>query len=118
MTLLMVAVGGAIGAPLRYLADRFVQVRHDSVFPWGTHAANATACLLLGFVSALSLPEWAYALAATGFLGALSTYSTFGYETLRLMERRTWFLAFANAAASVGAGLGAAYVGAAFAAAL
>ncbi|WP_116246303.1 CrcB family protein [Nocardiopsis sp. FIRDI 009] len=118
MTLLMVALGGAIGAPLRYLTDRFVQVRHDSVFPWGTHAANATACLLLGFVSVLVLPEWAYALVATGFLGALSTYSTFGYETLRLMERRTWFLALANAAASVGAGLGAAYIGAAFATAL
>ncbi|MCY9786369.1 CrcB family protein [Nocardiopsis sp. EMB25] len=118
MILLMVAVGGAIGAPLRYLTDRFVQIRHDSVFPWGTHTANATACLIFGFVSVLALPDWAYALVATGFLGALSTYSTFGYETLRLLEKKTWFLAFANAAASVGAGLGAAYIGAAFAAAL
>lgn len=114
----MVALGGALGAPLRYLADRFVQVRHDSVFPWGTHAANTTACLLFGAVSVLALPAWAHALVAVGFLGALSTYSTFSYETLRLMEEEEWFLAFANAAVSVGAGLGAAFIGAAFAMAL
>ncbi|CAM3764965.1 hypothetical protein GCM10009799_21790 [Nocardiopsis rhodophaea] len=118
MTVLMVALGAAIGAPLRYFTDRFVQARHDSVFPWGTHAANATACLLLGFVSALTLPGWAVALFGTGLLGALSTYSTFGYETFRLLQNRARFLAFANAAASIGAGLGAAFIGAAFAGAL
>lgn len=118
MTVLMVAVGAAIGAPLRYFTDRFAQSRHDSVFPWGTHAANATACLLFGFVAVLSLPDWLFALVATGFLGALSTYSTFGYETLRLAQNGARFLAFANAAASVAAGLGAAFIGAAFAAAL
>ncbi|MDA2809644.1 CrcB family protein [Nocardiopsis sp. RSe5-2] len=115
MTWLMVALGAAVGAPLRYLADRFVQARHDSVFPWGTHAANATACLLLGFTAALALPPAVAAFAGTGLLGALSTYSTFGYETYRLVRTGARFLAFANAAASIAAGLGAALIGAAVA---
>jgi fluoride exporter len=118
ISVLMVALGGAAGALVRYSTDRFVQKRHDSIFPWGTHAANATACLAFGFMAVLSLPPWLYSLAAIGFLGALSTYSTFAYETLRLVQRRARFLAFANAAASVGAGLGAAMIGAAIAASL
>ncbi|TQN28780.1 camphor resistance protein CrcB [Haloactinospora alba] len=118
MTVVLVMLGAAVGAPLRYLTDRFVQLRHDSVFPWGTHAVNATACLLLGFTVPLALPEWAAALLGTGLLGSLSTYSTFGYETFRLAETRWRFLAFANAAASVGASLGALVLGAALARAL
>ncbi|MFD0776068.1 fluoride efflux transporter FluC [Streptomonospora algeriensis] len=116
MTVLLAALGAAIGAPLRYLTDRFVQRCHDSKFPWGTHAANATACLLLGLVSGFALPEWAAALVATGVLGALSTYSTFGYETFALLRERERFLAFANAAASLAAGLGALLIGLAAAA--
>ncbi|RNL84339.1 fluoride efflux transporter FluC [Halostreptopolyspora alba] len=115
MTVLMVALGAAVGAPLRYFVDRFVRVRHASVFPWGTHAANATACLLMGGVSGLALPGWVESLLVTGFLGALSTYSTFGYETFRLLEDGDRFLAFANVAASVAAGLGALLIGAALA---
>ncbi|MFW5420760.1 CrcB family protein [Nocardiopsis sp. CNT-189] len=113
MTALMVALGAAIGAPLRYLVDRYVQSRHDSGFPWGTHAANATACLLFGAAVEAALPERVFAFAATGLLGALSTYSTFGYETFALLRTGARFLAFANAAASIAAGLGAAAIGAA-----
>ncbi|GAB3440060.1 fluoride efflux transporter CrcB [Streptomonospora sediminis] len=107
-----------MGAPLRYLTDRFVQQRHDSRFPWGTHAANATACLLLGLVSGLALPGWAQTLVATGLLGALSTYSTFGYETVALLRDRARFLAVANVAASLPAGLGALVIGRALGAAV
>lgn len=116
MTILLAALGAAIGAPLRYLTDRFVQRRHDSAFPWGTHAANATACLLLGLAGGFTLPEWAAAFVATGVLGALSTYSTFGYETFVLLREGRRFLAFANAAASLAAGLGALLIGLAVAA--
>ncbi|GAA4959445.1 fluoride efflux transporter CrcB [Streptomonospora halophila] len=118
MTILLAALGAAIGAPLRYLTDRFVQQRHDSAFPWGTHAANATACLLLGLAGGLALPDWATALLGTGVLGALSTYSTFGYETFALLRERERFLAFANVAASLAAGLGALLIGLAVAASL
>ncbi|WP_046469394.1 fluoride efflux transporter FluC [Allosalinactinospora lopnorensis] len=118
MTVLMVALGASLGSLLRYSMNQFVQARHDSAFPWGTYAANMTACLLIGFVSTLMLPEWAVALVVTGFLGALSTYSTFGYETFRLLESGAWFLALANVAGSIAAGLGAAVIGATAAVAL
>ncbi|MGZ4607644.1 MAG: fluoride efflux transporter FluC, partial [Blastococcus sp.] len=48
MTWLLVAAGAAVGAPARYLTDRLVQARHDSVFPWGTLTVNVVGCLVLG----------------------------------------------------------------------
>lgn len=111
MSVLLVVLGAALGAPLRYLTDRFVQSRHDSVFPWGTFSVNVAGSALLGFLAALPADTAVMALAGTGFCGALTTYSTFGYETLRLAESGARFFAVANAAASIIAGLGAAYCG-------
>jgi fluoride exporter len=111
VTVLLVVLGAALGAPLRYLTDRFVQARHDSVFPWGTFAVNAAGSALLGFLVALPADPAVLALGGTGFCGALTTYSTFGYETLRLAESGARFIAAVNVAASVAAGLGAAYCG-------
>lgn len=115
MTVLLVALGAALGAPLRYLTDRFVQARHDSVFPWGTFAVNVAGSALLGFLVALPANPAVLALGGTGFCGALTTYSTFGYETFRLAESRARLVALANVTASVAAGLGAAYCGMALA---
>jgi CrcB protein len=110
---LWVALGAAVGAPARYLTDRWVQSRHDSVFPWGTLAVNVVASFLLGGLtggaSAVS-PALALAL-GTGLCGALSTYSTFSYETLRLLETRARFLAVANVAVALVAGFGAVALG-------
>ena len=115
MTVLLVALGAAVGAPLRYLADRAVQARHDSLFPWGTFAVNVAGSLVLGVLTGGStrdaVPGSAVALLGTGLCGALTTYSTFGYETVRLLEERARLYAVLNAAASVAAGLGAAYLG-------
>ncbi|GHF33359.1 CrcB protein [Amycolatopsis bartoniae] len=111
MTVLLVALGAAVGAPSRYLLDRAVQTRHDSVFPWGTLSVNVVGCFVLGMVTAMPVPSALAALLGTGFCGALTTYSTFSYETLRLLERRAWLLAGLNAGISLVAGLGAAYVG-------
>lgn len=117
MTAVLVILGGMVGAPLRYLADRAVQARHDSVFPWGTLCVNVAGCLALGALTGagLSAASPAMALLGTGLCGALTTYSTFGYETLRLLQRRARFLAAANVALSVVAGVGAALLGAALA---
>ncbi|MDT0446843.1 fluoride efflux transporter FluC [Streptomyces johnsoniae] len=113
MNWLLVVVGGAVGAPLRYLTDRAVQARHDTVFPWGTFAVNVAGCALIGLLTgaatALGL------LLGTGLCGALTTYSTFSWETLRLVGTGARLPAAANVAGSVLAGLAAVFAGAAVA---
>lgn len=122
MNWLLVVVGAMVGAPLRYLTDRAVQSRHDSVFPWGTFVVNVTGCLILGLltgaVAAGAAGHQLQLLLGTGLCGALTTYSTFSYETLRLTETGAGLYAAANAVASVVAGLGAAFAGASIAGAL
>ncbi|MGW1813104.1 fluoride efflux transporter FluC [Streptomyces sp. NPDC002125] len=116
MNWLLVALGGAVGAPLRHLTDRAVQARHGAglpyVFPWGTFTANAAGSLLLGLLTGAAVSGPAHALLATGLCGALTTYSTFSYETLRLAETGRGFLAAANVLASLLVGLGAVFLGA------
>lgn len=115
MNWLLVVAGAVVGAPLRYLTDRAVQSRHDSVFPWGTFVVNVTGCLILGLltgaISAGVADERLQLLLGTGLCGALTTYSTFSYETLRLTETGAGLYAAANAVASVAVGLGAAFGG-------
>ncbi|WEH36710.1 fluoride efflux transporter CrcB [Streptomyces sp. AM 4-1-1] len=119
MNWLLVVLGAAVGAPLRYLTDRAVQSRHDSVFPWGTFAVNVAGSLVLGLltgaVAAGAASSHVQLLVGTGLCGALTTYSTFSYETLRLAEDGARFHAVANVAASVAAGLGAVFTGVALA---
>jgi CrcB protein len=122
MTVLMVLLGGAIGAPLRYLTDLWVQSRHDGAFPWGTFTVNVVGSLVLGVTAAtvveLGSPPWVLALVGTGLCGALTTFSTFGYETVRLLEEGSVSAAAANGIASVVVGLGACAGGFALAAAV
>nr|WP_205861638.1 fluoride efflux transporter CrcB [Planosporangium flavigriseum] len=110
---MLVALGAAVGAPLRYLVDRAIQGRHDSLFPWGTFAVNVVGSFLLGLLAAAALHTSApiMALLGTGLCGALTTYSTFGYETVRLLRGRARLLAVLNVVASIVAGLGAAAAG-------
>ena len=122
MSLLLVIAGAAVGAPLRYLSDRAIQSRHDTVFPWGTFTVNVLGSLILGIVTGAvtaggASPQVQLAL-GTGFCGALTTYSTFSYETLRLLEDDARLFAAANVVASIVAGLGAAFLGAAISHAL
>ncbi|MEU1404934.1 fluoride efflux transporter CrcB [Streptomyces sp. NPDC005728] len=115
MNWLLVVLGAVVGAPLRYLTDRAVQARHDSLFPWGTFVVNVTGCLILGLLtgaaSAGAAGPHVQLLVGTGLCGALTTYSTFSYETLRLTEAGAGLYAAANAVASVVAGLAAAFAG-------
>ncbi|MFF1277934.1 fluoride efflux transporter CrcB [Streptomyces marokkonensis] len=119
MNWLYVVLGAMVGAPLRYLTDRAVQSRHDSVFPWGTLTVNVTGSLVLGLLTGAAAAGAAgpdlRLLLGTGLCGALTTYSTFSYETLRLAETGAGRYAAVNVVASVAAGLGAAFAGAALA---
>ncbi|MDX3224147.1 fluoride efflux transporter CrcB [Streptomyces sp. ME19-01-6] len=122
MNWLLVVAGGMVGAPLRYLTDRAVQARHDSVFPWGTFTVNVAGCLVLGLLTGATTAGAASSqlqlLLGTGLCGALTTYSTFSYETLRLAEEGARLFAIVNVVVSVATGLGAAFAGAALARAL
>jgi len=122
MTALLVIAGAALGAPLRYLTDLFVQSRHDGLMPWGTLAVNVSGSLLLGvvagFVDATGGHDWALALVGTGFCGALTTFSTFSFETLRLIEENAFVHATTNVVLSVVGGVVALFGGWAVATAL
>ncbi|WP_328694222.1 fluoride efflux transporter CrcB [Streptomyces phaeochromogenes] len=122
MNWVLVIVGGMVGAPLRYLTDRAVQSRHDTVFPWGTFAVNVVGCLILGMLTGAAVAGAASShlqlLLGTGLCGALTTYSTFSFETLRLAEDGLRLYATANVIASVVVGLGAAFAGVSVAEAL
>ena len=113
MTVLLVALGALVGAPLRYVVDRAVRARHDTMFPWGTLTVNVSASLVLGLLAGAGaqVSTAAAALIGTGFCGALSTYSTFGYENQQLVVTRVRVVLAANVAVSLVAGIGAAALG-------
>ncbi|MEU4622569.1 CrcB family protein [Actinoplanes sp. NPDC023801] len=115
MTALLVALGAAIGAPLRYLTDRYLQARFGTAVPWGTLTVNVAGSFVLGLVLGLPVSAGTIALVGTGFCGALTTYSTFSWEILALARRREILAAGGYALLSITAGMGAAVIGGALA---
>ncbi|QMU79720.1 fluoride efflux transporter CrcB [Streptacidiphilus sp. PB12-B1b] len=115
MPFLMVFLGGMLGAPVRYLVDRAVQGRHDSVFPWGTFLINVSGAFILGGIAAATahqhLPQDVNLLLGTGFCGGLTTFSTFSFETVRLLEDGSLAEAGLNVMGSLLLGLAAAFAG-------
>jgi CrcB protein len=108
VAVVLVALGGALGAPLRYVTDLVVSSLHDTVFPWGTWAVNMVGSLVLGIVSGVvadGAPPWLATLVGTGVCGALTTFSSFGYETVRLAEEGAVGAAALNVMGSLVAGL-------------
>jgi CrcB protein len=102
---LLVMLGGAIGAMLRYGLGAWVQGLLGPGFPWSTFLINITGSLLIGLVLRLSLegalsPEWRLFL-AVGVLGGYTTFSTFSWETLTLVQQGEWLKAFLYVAGSV-----------------
>ena len=102
------------GRPLRYLIERGIQARYKTVFPWATLVANVSACFALGLVTGTATatsPPQVQALIGTGLAGALSTLSTFSYQTLRLAEEGLGTFAIVYVLVSLAAGLVAAAAG-------
>ncbi|MEM8884313.1 MAG: fluoride efflux transporter CrcB [Planctomycetota bacterium] len=114
--LLIVGLAGALGAIVRYGVTGWMYELMGPRFPWGTLMVNVAGCFLLGVLMQVSLtselvsPDWRLAL-GTGFLGAMTTFSTFSFETLREVERGAWGLAGANVAANLALGLPATWLG-------
>jgi fluoride exporter len=99
---------GAVGAMARYVIDHAVGGRMKGVFPWGTFVINITGSFLFGFVTGLGLshgfPRVPRVVLGTGFCGAYSTFSTFTFETARLLEEGSFTEAFWNGAGTFFAG--------------
>lgn len=115
---LYVAVGGAIGSVCRYgvamVARRLLGP--EVAFPWWTLGVNVVGCFLIGLLFAaagagLRLSDGARVGLSAGFLGGLTTFSSFGYETLALWQGGDRALAAANVGASLVLGLGAVALG-------
>jgi len=115
VTALLVAVGGAIGAVLRYLVDRWVQRRSESGFPFGTLTVNIAGSALLGLVTGLTLigagGDAVRSFVGVGLCGSLTTYSTFGYDTVRLFTEGARWRAVVNVVVTLLAGFAAAAAG-------
>lgn len=115
MILLYIAMGGAVGAVARYGVAGWVQDRAGFAFPLGTLVVNILGSLLIGFaLRYLEAVRWTpevRALVTIGLLGAFTTFSTFSYETVGLLEEGEWLRAGLYAAGSVVLGLVAVYVG-------
>lgn len=112
-----VALGGAVGASARWLLDRFVEERSDSIFPWSTFTINVTGCFLIGIlteqlVDRHHIPAWIRIGLIVGALGGYTTFSTFSQEALSLFETpHDVPVALTYAAGSVAAGILAVYAG-------
>ena len=111
MTALLVALGAAVGAPARYLVDRGMVRWLGARFPWGTFAVNVVGSFVLGVVAGIPASPAVAALVGTGFCGALTTYSTFGFDVFRLVRERRVVVALVYVVASLVVGLTAAWLG-------
>jgi CrcB protein len=124
LVLLGVAAGGAAGSVLRYALGLAFTRGAPTGFPWATLLINVTGAFLLGFLfRAMAGPQHSNALRAAltaGFCGGYTTFSTFSYETLLLVEQGSWTraatytlasVALALAAVAAGASLGATLAG-------
>jgi CrcB protein len=115
-TIVAIGIAGALGALARYGVGGLILTRTGRTFPWETFVVNITGSFILGFVftvmtEQLTTASWLRSAVTIGFVGAYTTFSTFTYETYRLLEDGAVGLAAANVFGSAAAGLLAVYLG-------
>lgn len=114
--LLAVGLGGFLGAIARWQISGFVQTKAGAAFPLGTLVVNVVGCAAIGAILTLVQERGSFSPATrlflvTGFLGALTTFSTFGHETLELLRVGRVAAAGLNVALNAVAGVGAVALG-------
>jgi fluoride exporter len=100
VTVLLVALAGSCGAVCRAAVAHTVAIRVSSSMPWGTWVVNLIGAFLFGVMiataSRLDWPPLLTTVVGAGFLGAFTTFSTWMYETIRLVEEHAWRTAMMN----------------------
>jgi CrcB protein len=114
--LVALGVAGALGTVSRYALGGVAHRLFGAALPYGTLAVNVLGCFLLGLVVRVGMisdliSPGVRTVVAIGFLGAFTTFSTFGYETFRYMEDGAWRLALTNVFANLVLGLAAVWLG-------
>jgi CrcB protein len=114
--LLVVALGGAIGAASRHLVNIFILNFTVTSFPWGTFAVNVIGCFLMGIIVELlvlrgSTSQELRLFLATGVLGGFTTFSAFSLDTALLLEREEMLLTALYVFGSVSLSIGALFLG-------
>ena len=116
MRIALLIVFGMAGTLARYGLQGLVQQRTGATFPYGTLVVNLLGCFLLGGIAQYGLthltipPEWRIGI-TVGFFGAFTTFSSFSWEAVRLMEDGEWMRATAYVLASVVGGLACIFCG-------
>jgi fluoride exporter len=116
-TILVIALGAALGANLRYALSIWAAQQWGTGFPYGTMLINVLGSFAIGVVmvlltTRLSLGNAWRLLIVTGFLGGFTTFSTFSYETYGLLVAGSWLEAGLNMLGSVGLGMISVFLGA------
>jgi CrcB protein len=105
MEIAVVGIGGALGAILRFLISKSIVSIHGTGFPYGTLAVNVLGSFTIGVIFVLAehldLPRYMKPLIITGFLGALTTFSTFSIESVQLLRTSNYSGFLINIGANV-----------------
>ena len=116
MEVLIVAIGGGIGAASRYLVSNWSITKFGADFPYGTLIVNLIGCFIIGLFMALVIerlnvsPYWRL-FVTVGFLGGLTTFSSFSFETLKFLQESNLLAAFYNVGLNLVGGLIASWLG-------
>lgn len=114
--MMIISLGAVLGANARYLLSNWAAQKFGVAFPHGTFLINLSGSLLIGFFLALTAervpvdPRWRLFF-AVGFLGAYTTFSTYTYDSLTMLERGQWLLGLFNLFGSTLLGLAAVALG-------
>ena len=113
---ILVAIGGAVGATARYLVSNWAAARFGAEFPYGTLIVNVVGCFIIGAfmtmtTERLSISPYWRLLITVGFVGGMTTFSSFSYETIHLMQEADMLRAFYNVGLNILVGFSATWLG-------